>query len=56
MATHSNFLGWEIPWTQCATVHEVTKSQTRLNGTTRTESYYILLTSKMEGCSQFSNN
>ena len=33
MATHSSILAWEIPWTeerQWATVHEVTKSQTRL--------------------------
>ena len=31
MATHSNILGWEIPWTERATVHEVTKSQPQLN-------------------------
>ena len=29
MATHSSILAWKIPWTE-ATVHGVTKSQTRL--------------------------
>ena len=28
MATHSNTLAWKIPW---ATIHGVTKNQTRLN-------------------------
>ena len=35
MATHSSILAWRIPWTEepeRATVHWVTKSQTRLNG------------------------
>ena len=34
MATQSSILAWEIPWTEepgGATVHGVTKSQTRLN-------------------------
>ena len=33
MATHSSILAWRIPWTEDwrATVHGVTKSQTRLN-------------------------
>ena len=33
MATHSSILAWEIPWTGAwrATVHGVTKSQTRLS-------------------------
>ena len=34
MATHSSILAWEIPWTEepgGATVHGVTKSQTRLS-------------------------
>ena len=30
MATHSSTLAWKIPWME-ATVHEVTKSQTRLS-------------------------
>ena len=34
MATHSSVLAWRIPWTEepagWATVHRVTKSQTRL--------------------------
>ena len=33
MATHSSNLAWRIPWTEesgWATVHRVTKSQTRL--------------------------
>ena len=32
-ATHSGILVWRIPWTEepVATVHEVTKSQTRLS-------------------------
>jgi hypothetical protein len=31
IATHSSILAWRIPWTEEATVHRVTKSQTRLN-------------------------
>ena len=27
MAPHSSILAWEIPWTEEATVHGVTKSQ-----------------------------
>ena len=33
MATHSNILAWGIPWTEepgGATIHRVTKNQTRL--------------------------
>ena len=32
MATHSSILAWRIPWTEWATVHEVTKNWTWLSG------------------------
>ena len=42
MATHSSILAWRIPWTEepggLHTVYGVTKSQTRLNDNTSTNS------------------
>ena len=33
MVTHSSILAWEIPWTEDATVHRVSKSWTQLKRT-----------------------
>ena len=45
MATHSNIVAWRIPWTHRdwqATVHEVTKSRTRLSVFTFTFHFHAL--------------
>ena len=42
MAPHSSTLAWEIPWTEEATVHGVTKNQTRLSDFTFTFHFHAL--------------